>query len=299
MSVPHPIPYQGSKRGLAGQILAYIPPGFDRLVEPFAGSAAISLAALHHGSVKHVVIGDSNMALIALWQEIVTAPDSLADAYHDLWQRQLGQERTFYDQIRAEFNTSHRPDHFLFLLARCVKAAVRYNANGDFNQSPDNRRKGTRPATMRQHIIAASRLLSNRSEVHSCDYRALLETATPDDIVYLDPPYQGVCKNRDPRYKEKVAFDAFVATLDRLNARSIAYLVSYDGRTGSKTYGEPLPSRLGVQHVELLAGRSSQATLLGRNEMTVESLYLSPALAERLTNQTRIRPLQLSLFEAS
>jgi DNA adenine methylase len=34
--------------------------------------------------------------------------------------------------------------------------------------------------------------------------------------------------------------------------------------------------------VELEAGRSSQATLLGRDEMTVESLYLSQALAEEL-----------------
>ncbi len=34
--------------------------------------------------------------------------------------------------------------------------------------------------------------------------------------------------------------------------------------------------------VELEAGRSSQATLLGRDEMTVESLYLSPRLAAQL-----------------
>ena len=36
-SVPHPIPYQGSKRGLAPIILAYFPSHFRRLVEPFAG----------------------------------------------------------------------------------------------------------------------------------------------------------------------------------------------------------------------------------------------------------------------
>jgi DNA adenine methylase len=34
--------------------------------------------------------------------------------------------------------------------------------------------------------------------------------------------------------------------------------------------------------VEIEAGRSSQATLLGRKEMTVESLYLSPALADEM-----------------
>ncbi len=42
---PHPIPYQGSKRRLAAAILAHAPSGVRRLIEPFAGSAAISLAA--------------------------------------------------------------------------------------------------------------------------------------------------------------------------------------------------------------------------------------------------------------
>ncbi|MBI2498258.1 MAG: hypothetical protein HYV75_10240, partial [Opitutae bacterium] len=65
---------------------------------------------------------------------------------------------------------------------------------------------------------------------------------------------------------------------------SISYIVSYDGRTGSKTYGPPLPGYLQLDLVELHAGRSSQATLLGRNDETVESLYLSPALTARLAS---------------
>jgi DNA adenine methylase len=57
---------------------------------------------------------------------------------------------------------------------------------------------------------------------------------------------------------------------------------------------------LGLHLVELDAGRSSQATLLGRAEVTVESLYLSPALAERLSTHRRYpsRPIeQLALLE--
>lgn len=46
-NVPHPIPYQGSKRQLAPVVLSYFPSRFGRLVEPFAGSAAVSLAAAH------------------------------------------------------------------------------------------------------------------------------------------------------------------------------------------------------------------------------------------------------------
>jgi len=38
MKIPHPIPYQGSKRNLASQILRFFPDEINRLVEPFAGS---------------------------------------------------------------------------------------------------------------------------------------------------------------------------------------------------------------------------------------------------------------------
>jgi DNA adenine methylase len=103
----------------------------------------------------------------------------------------------------------------------------------------------------------------------------------------MDPPYQGVCGNRDPRYLKSVLFDEFVEVLETLNFRNINYLVSYDGRTGDRTHGHRLPDRLRLHLVELEAGRSSQATLLGRDEITVESLYLSPALAEKLNLRRR------------
>jgi site-specific DNA-adenine methylase len=45
MKIPHPIPYQGSKRNLASEILRFFPANIVRLIEPFAGSAAISIAS--------------------------------------------------------------------------------------------------------------------------------------------------------------------------------------------------------------------------------------------------------------
>ena len=100
------------------------------------------------------------------------------------------------------------------------------------------------------------------------------------DVVYMDPPYQGVCGERDSRYFSGISFDDFVAQLAVLNLKNVRYLLSYDGRLGNRSYGKPLPAKLHLTLVEIEAGRSSQATLLGRDEMTVESLYLSPALAE-------------------
>lgn len=304
MPVPHPIPYQGSKRTIASTILQYLPYDTDRLVEPFAGSAAISLSAAYYNRARRFWLNDINKPLMDLWDAIINRPAEIADHYQSLWTDQLGNERKFYDKIRQEFNRSPNPGHLLYLLARCVKAAVRYNSNGEFNQSPDNRRRGARPERMRKHIFGASYLLRNRVELTSLDYREVLTRVTPADVVYMDPPYQGVAQG-DPRYMLSINYDEFVEILAELNRRGIPYMLSYDGRRGNKRYGNRLPQYLNLVHVEIIAGRSSQATLLGRNEMTVESLYISPALFERLANRGKelrenapaFRAIQLTAFD--
>jgi len=171
-SVPHPIPYQGSKRLLAPIILSYFPPRFTRLIEPFAGSAAVSLAAAYCRRADHFVINDAHAPIISLWREILHDPMELAGRYRDLWRNQLGREREHYDDIRRQFNRTHRPECFLYLLARCVKAAIRYNDRGEFNNSPDNRRRDAHPDTMRDRITGASLLLSGRTELSDRDYVA-------------------------------------------------------------------------------------------------------------------------------
>lgn len=287
MKVPQPFPYQGSKRHLAPTILGYFPEGVAALIEPFAGSAAITLNAAAGDLAERFVINDLNEPLMDLWRAIIDAPEKLARQYEALWKAQHEDRRGFYVTVRAEFNRRGQPDRLLFLLARCVKAAVRYNADGEFNQSPDNRRTGMLPATMRENLLGASRLLRGRTECVSRDYQEVVAQATARDLIYMDPPYQGVCGQRDPRYLKAVLFEEFVEVLETLNARDISYLVSYDGRTGERVHGRPLPAKLGLQLVELDAGRSSQATLLGRDEVTVESLYVSSALAARLNLRRR------------
>lgn len=277
-TVPQPFPYQGSKRRLAPAILAVFPPRVATLIEPFAGSAALTLAAAARGLADRYWLNDLNPALVELWRAILDSPEQLARQYDVLWRAQLTDRRRFFDQVRADFNRSGRPDCFLYLLARCVKGAVRYNARGEFNQSPDHRRLGARPATLRRQLLAVSSLLRGKTECSARDYRQVLAQATPDDLVYLDPPYQGVSGRHDSRYCSGVAFGEFVEVLASLNARHIRYLLSYDGRTGHRVHGRALPEGLHLRRLELRAGRSSQATLLGRAEETVESLYLSPAL---------------------
>jgi DNA adenine methylase len=282
MIVPQPFQYQGSKRALAPMILPYLPPKFRRLVEPFAGSGAMSLACAGRMRASRFWVNDLNKPLAELLNLMINWPEELADAYAGLWKDDAEDALEHFYSVREQFNRTQEPKLFLYLLTRCIKGAVRYNNEGLFNQSPDKRRLGTRPETMRQNIMAVSMLLRGKTVVTSHDFRDVLSAAETDDVIYMDPPYQGTSGERDSRYLAGLSFDDFVVALDGLNERGLRYAISYDGRTGDKSYGEPLPKYLKLVHIELEAGRSTQATLLGREEETVEALYLSPALAAEM-----------------
>ncbi len=282
MKVTQPIPYQGSKRRIARFILPFFPRQANTLIEPFAGSAAISLAAASCRRVARFHITDVNKPLMDLWREIIHEPKKISNSYEELWNKQQGQEREFYNSVRSKFNKTKRSDYLLYLLARCVKASVRYNSRGEFNQSPDNRRKGRHPERMRNDIFAASNLLSGKTTITSMDYREILESVTRSHLVYMDPPYQGVCNNRDPRYYTGIDSEEFLSQLGSLVKRRIPFLLSYDGRKGQKKYGVELPAEMGLHKIEIKAGRSSQSTLLGRDDVTYESIYLSGELIARL-----------------
>lgn len=285
MKLPHPIPYQGSKRNLADQILRMFPDHFESLIEPFAGSAAITIASAYYFKANSFIINDINQPLINLWETIINNPKSIVKSYHDIWHGQLGNEEDYYYQIRDKFNETKEPEYLLFLLAKCVKAAVRYNAQGGFNQSPDKRRLGRNPSLMRDDILRVSQLLKGKIKLHSGDYQNVLNLARADDLVYMDPPYQGTGVNGGFNYAGNIEFDDFVVSLFELNNNNVPYILSYDGRTGNKTYGSPLPDNLNLTKIEINAGRSSQATLLNRSEITYEAVFLSPALVSKIDLQ--------------
>jgi DNA adenine methylase len=275
------VPYQGSKRRIAPAIVGLLPPGVERLVEPFAGSAAVSLAVRQLDLVPRVALSDVDAPLMALWRAVRDSPDLVAAAYADLWHAGVRDPARQYRAVRDAFNATHEPAHLLYLLARCVKAAVRYNADGGFNQSADRRRVGRRPDAMRRDLLGASALLRG-STVETGDFRARLLGASTSDVVYLDPPYEGVSGAGDRRYVAGVLREAFVEDLRRASDAGVSFLLSYDGATGDRPHGEPLPADLGLRRLLVDAGRSAQATLHGHDRKTVESLYVSPALVDRL-----------------
>lgn len=279
---PHIVQYQGSKRLLANKILQYMPQKINKLIEPFSGMAAITIAVAQENRCSNFVINDLNTPLSELLELAINNPDDLVERYTKLWNEQFEYEEgheSHYYKIRDLFNLDDdTPERMLYLLARCVKGAVRYGKNGYFNQSPDKRRNGTNPNNMKKNIQGVSSLLQNKAAFYSLDYREVLKMAEPGDLVYMDPPYQGVCATRDSRYYAGISFDEFVNALEDLNLRGIDYIVSYDGACGDQHYGSDLPNHLKCKKIMINAGLSSQATLLGKKSVTLEALYISSEL---------------------
>ena len=299
-TTPHIVQYQGSKRILAPQILPYMPRRFDRLIEPFAGMAAITIAVAKAGRANRYLINDLNKPIVDILKSAIETPKELIADYSYVWNEQFnyagGSIEHFY-KVRNDFNQGNQSAaNMLYLLARCVKGSVRYGSNGLFNQSPDKRRNGTSPKTLKPNVYAISYYLKGHTKFTSKDYREVIEEAQPGDVVYMDPPYQGVSNVRDSRYYSGIDFMDFVEAVDRLNRRGIDFLISYDGKCGDKQYGEDLPRELGLQKVLLNAGLSSQSLLLGKKEVTYEALYISRGLQQYQPHPTK--KLQYSFFDS-
>lgn len=279
-AIPHPIPYQGSKRRLAPLIGRHVPGDIETWFEPFAGSAAMALWVARHRNPRHIVLGDSLAPMMHLWRAILEEPEATAARYAAIWGGQAPGDAEYFNRVRDRFNAGRDPVDLLYLLCRCVKNAVRFNAKGDFTQSVDRRRLGMRPERMRAAIAGASALLRGRTELRTGDWLETLAEAGPDDVVYMDPPYLGTSTGRDRRYADWMPRERLVAGLRSLNARGLRFALSYDGTCGDRVYGPPLPGDLRLTRLSLPAGRSSQATLNGRIAETIESLYVSEGLAD-------------------
>ena len=288
MKAPHLVQYQGSKRIIAPEIIKFFPEKFERLIEPFSGTCAVTILTAVHGLCEAYWVNDINEPLIRLMEACVNAPKELAENYEAIWSGQFAKDQNnidYFCKIREEFNLGEQdPARMLFLLARVVKGAVRYNANGELNQSCDKRRYGARPAAIAKNALEISNLLNGKIMFSSIDYKKVLSMAKTGDLVYMYPPYQGTSKmngRHDNRYIQGVEFDEFVIELQRLNDLEIDYIVSYDGKTGEKTIGKKLPESLELTHLYINAGVSAQATLNGKSEITYESLYISKSLIQK------------------
>jgi len=263
---PPVIKWSGSKRSQSAFIARCVP-HHRRYIEPFLGGGAV----LYQMCPEVGIAGDICEPLILLWQHIKTRPVELADGYRERWERLQKIGHTYYYEVRDRFNVDHDPVDFLFISRTCVNGLIRFNSQGEFNNSFHLSRPGINPVRLNAIIRDWSSRVQNTSFTYQ-DYRSTLASCGPGDLVYLDPPYF----HTRGRYYGGIDPDIFFREVEAIIARGASVILSYDGRAGQTNYSAPVPQGLFAERLELRSGNSPfRKTQGGYIAEVTESLYLS------------------------
>ncbi len=261
------IKWTGSKRSQAEEITSYFPKEIDTYYEPFLGSGAI----LGHLKPKKAVGGDVNKPLIELWKILKEDPEKVAKEYTKHWQSLQDEGHLYFYKIRERFNKKQSPIDFLFLTRTCVNGLIRYNKNGEFNNSLHHTRKGMNPEQLRK-IILQWAILIKSYRFSDQSYEITTKDAGKNDFVYLDPPYA----NTGTRYFGGIDYDNFISYLEQLNKKGIKFALSFDGTRGDKSFVVEIPKHLYKRHILVHSGNSAfNKVQNGKVEKVHESLYLN------------------------
>jgi len=260
------IKWSGSKRSQSATILKNIP-RYKRYYEPFVGGGSVAFAL----SPDDGVCGDICEPLINLWRAIQNDYEGLYEQYKMRWERLQNENYLVFYEIRDSFNENHDSSDLLFLSRTCVNGLIRFNKNGEFNNSLHHTRKGIDPARLRSILAIWSERLQG-IEFRSGDYWETTQDVEADDFVYLDPPYF----NTKGRYYGTIDYERFLEYIDWLNQRGVKYALSFDGKRGDTDYSVEIPKGLYRRHLMLSSGNSSFKKVMDKKSETVlESLYLN------------------------
>ena len=183
MSKPF-LKWAGGKHKLVYFIASHLPASRRRLIEPFAGSAALSLAL----EFEAYLLNDNNPDLITLFQTLKSEKQAFIDYARQYFNGGHNQENHFY-ALREQFNHSdnliERAALFVYLNRHAFNGLCRYNSKGQFNVPFGRYRAPYFPEKEMQAFIQKS----NRIEILCGDFQTALQKAGDNDIIYCDPPY--------------------------------------------------------------------------------------------------------------
>ena len=189
--------FLGSKWDYLQTLERFVPENFERIFEPFLGTAALTL----HLNPPNAVLSDVNEELINLYLCLVRDIDLVVRLYESLvetYREVLDSDSlssAFYDKLRKKFNKLRRGKRdpeiraaILLVLNRVSYNGVyRVNQSGDYNVPADKRREFNFDIV--QNMRNATERLK-KYQIYWSHYKPILDLVPTDrDFVYLDPPY--------------------------------------------------------------------------------------------------------------
>lgn len=192
VNVPH-IKSQGIKTKLVPWVNSIVPVNFDGVwIEPFMGTGVVAFNI----APENALLCDTNPHLVNFYSslargEITSASirDYLAEEGGNLLEK--GEDHYYF--VRDRFNKHHSPLDFLFLNRAGFNGMIRFNRKGEFNipfcRKPQRFAQAYMTKIVNQ-VICVEKLLRTKNFVFKCqDFSATIKEASPDDLIYCDPPY--------------------------------------------------------------------------------------------------------------
>lgn len=265
--IPPVIKWSGSKRPIAHK-LSKLFPNTNKFYDPFVGGGAI----LPYFQNKPAIVGDIILELIALWNLIKNDQTKVIKEYTIRWEKLQRDGYTVYYEIRDNFNKTKNPLDFIFLSRTCVNGLIRYNKNGEFNNSLHHTRPGIHPSRFERIINDWSKWVQN-VEFKNQDYRETIADARKGDTVFLDPPYVGTKARYIP---QSFDYKVFYSELEKLNKLEVNWILTLDGEAGDRSYTINIPQDLFVKKFKLSTGKSPFSKVMnGKQDNILESVYLN------------------------
>jgi len=214
--------WAGGKRGLIEQLFSKFPTEFNNYHEPFLGGGAVFFELYSRGMLKgkKAYLSDINSELINTYNVVKNNPSKLIT---NLQTYKENHNKEFYYQTREldrsdNFKTLsklERATRFIYLNKTCFNGLYRVNSKGYFN-TPIGSYKNPNIAD-KEAILNASKALQN-TIIANQSFDRTIDNTSPNDFVYLDPPYYPLTetasftaydKNAFLDEKQKQLFDVF------------------------------------------------------------------------------------------
>jgi DNA adenine methylase len=172
-------------------------------------------------NIQSAVLSDLNLPLVITYQVV---QNQLPNLLNVLRVHQLAHCKDYYYKIRSQFNLTDPVEiaaRFIYLNKTCFNGLYRVNRKGEFNVPMGTYKN---PAIVQEDILGeCSRALSNVTILHQ-SFEVI--TPTPDDFVYLDPPYDELISTSFTTYTAEqfgkamqVKLRDFVEVLDSWNVK--------------------------------------------------------------------------------
>ena len=179
------IKYQGGKSKELPLIKEMLPKGFNRVVEPFCGGAAVAF-----GLQIPALLSDINPMVINLYKVLQSAD------FVDVFNR-INEIKTFkHDDLQKEYYSArdviNDPDghtsvvqaiSYIVVRQLCFSGMERYNSDGKFNVPYGHYKQLSCNLSPNHH-----RFLKG-CDIRFSSFDETLSSVNNDDFVFIDPPY--------------------------------------------------------------------------------------------------------------